>query len=87
MAGAPETNPAVKWLLVLLVLGMVVLHQDFWQWTDKRLVFGFLPVGLAYHAAYSIAAAILMALVVHFAWPHRLEADLEASAGGSERSA
>ncbi len=34
--------------LGILVLGL--LHQDFWFWDDPTLIFGFLPVGLAYHA-------------------------------------
>jgi hypothetical protein len=38
-------------LLTLLVAGVYVLHQDFWNWKKAEpLVFGFLPVGLAYHA-------------------------------------
>jgi hypothetical protein len=36
-------------------------------------VFGFLPVGLAYQAGYSILASLLMAVLVKFAWPHHLE--------------
>ena len=36
-----------------------VLHQDFWNWKKAEpLVFGFLPIGLAYHAGYSILAAV-----------------------------
>ena len=63
-----------KLLLTLLVCGVYVLHQDFWNWKKSEpLVFGFLPVGLAYHAAYSILAAISMALLVKFAWPKHLE--------------
>jgi hypothetical protein len=42
------------------------------------MVFGFLPIGLAYHAAYSIAAAVMMAILVRFAWPKGL-AEREAS--------
>ena len=55
-----------------------VLHQDFWNWkkTDP-LVFGFLPIGLAYQAGYSILAALMMAVFVKFAWPKHLE-DVEA---------
>jgi hypothetical protein len=30
------------------------LHQDSWNWKDKTLVFGFLPIGLAYHAGFTI---------------------------------
>ena len=40
---------------------LYVLHQDVWFWREARpLVFGFLPVGLAYHAAYCVAVALLM---------------------------
>ena len=61
-------------LLTLLVLGVYILHQDLWNWKKTEpLVFGFLPIGLAYHAAYSVLAAITMALLVKFAWPKHLE--------------
>lgn len=52
---------------------MAVLHQDFWNWDKADLVFGFMPVGLAYHAGYSLVAALFWALVVKFAWPTKLE--------------
>jgi hypothetical protein len=61
-------------LLTLLVLVVYVLHQDFWNWKKAEpLVLGFLPIGLAYQAGYSILAAITMALLVKFAWPKHLE--------------
>jgi hypothetical protein len=61
-------------LLVLLVLAVYVLHQDFWNWKKvEPLVFGFLPVGLAYHAGFSVLASITMAILVRFAWPAHLE--------------
>jgi uncharacterized oligopeptide transporter (OPT) family protein len=61
-------------LLTLLVIAVYVLHQDFWNWKQTEpLIFGFLPVGLAYHAGYSVLAAILMAILVRFAWPKHLE--------------
>jgi hypothetical protein len=61
-------------LLTLLVIAVYVVHQDFWNWKKAEpLVFGFLPIGLAYHAGYSILAAITMALLVKFAWPKHLE--------------
>tara|TARA_R110000850_G_scaffold64695_14_gene145083 strand:+ start:2559 stop:2780 length:222 start_codon:yes stop_codon:yes gene_type:complete len=56
---------------VFVIFG--ILHQDFWNWDDSSLVLGFMPVGLAYHASYSVIAAILWALVIKFAWPTRLE--------------
>ena len=61
-------------LLVLAVAVLYVLHQDNWYWKAPRpLVFGFLPVGLAYHAAFSIAAAGVLWLLVRYAWPQHLE--------------
>ena len=61
-------------LLTLSVLLVYGLHQDFWNWRQAHpLVFGFLPVGLAYQAAYSVLASILMAVLVRFAWPAHLE--------------
>ena len=60
----------VVWIAVV-VLGIV--HQDFWWWADKRLVFGFLPVGLAYHALFSVAAAVVWAGAVRWAWPSHIE--------------
>jgi hypothetical protein len=64
-------------LLTLLVMGFYVLHQDSWNWDKAGLLFGFLPIGLAYHAGYSIAAACLMALLVRLAWPSHLTAPAE----------
>ena len=61
-------------LLFLFALVVYLLHQDFWNWKQyEPLIFGFLPVGLAYHAGYSILAAIMMAVFVKFAWPENLE--------------
>lgn len=61
-------------LLTLLVVAVYLLHQDFWLWrTAKPLVFGFLPMGLFYHACYSVAAAVVMWLLVKYAWPSHLE--------------
>jgi hypothetical protein len=69
-------------LLALLTFSLYLLHQDLWLWREARpLVFGFLPIGLAYHAAFCLAAAVLMALLVRFAWPSRLEAQAERSDG------
>ncbi len=68
----------MKWLkrvlLTLLVLGVYALHQDIWNWRKfEPLVFGFLPVGLAYQAGYSLLASATMAVLVKFAWPSHLE--------------
>ena len=53
---------------------MYVLHQDFWFWRSARpLVFGFLPIGLFYHAAYTVSIALLMLYIVRRHWPSHLE--------------
>ncbi len=53
----------------LLVLALVVLHQDVWNWGNGRLIAGFLPVGLAYHMGISLAAAGVWLLAALYAWP------------------
>ena len=65
----------LKTLLLTALLAVVyVLHQDFWNWKEAHpLIFGFLPIGLAYQAGYSILAAALMAVLVWTAWPKHLE--------------
>jgi hypothetical protein len=71
-------------LLTLLVLAVYALHQDFWNWRETHpIVFGFLPIGLAYHAAYSILAAVMMAVLVRFIWPKHLES-AEAAVGNQK---
>ena len=55
MSEGPTTSRSA-WLLGAAVLVMAILHQDVWFWDDRSLVFGFLPIGLAYHVAFSIAA-------------------------------
>ena len=69
-----------RWVLVVAVAGLYLLHQDVWFWDVARpLVLGFLPVGLVYHAAYSLAVAALMWVLVRFAWPAHLEREAEAA--------
>ena len=62
-----------KFLLFLMIAFVYVIHQDNWNWKSSELIFGFLPIGMAYHAGYSILAAIMMAILVKFAWPEHLE--------------
>lgn len=58
----------------LLVVVLFVLHHDFWNWSNQELVFGVVPVGLAYHAGFSVAAALLWLFAINFAWPSDVEA-------------
>ena len=62
------------WLLALVVATLYALHQDIWFWrTARPLVFGFVPIGLAYQAGFSIAASLVLWLLVRHAWPSHLE--------------
>jgi hypothetical protein len=56
----------IVWILVVL---LIVLHQDTWLWDDDSLLLGFLPMGMAYHIGISIAASIVWLLAVRYAWP------------------
>lgn len=76
----------MKWLLTLMVIAVLAVHQDSWNWKDSSLVFGFLPKGLAYHAGFSILAAVTMATLVKFAWPSHLE-EVQSEIPESEREA
>jgi hypothetical protein len=70
-------------LLLIIVGALYVLHQDFWFWRAARpLVFGFIPIGLFYHACYTVATAIVMWLLVKHAWPSELEEGVGEGASG-----
>ena len=58
------------WVLVVL---LAILHFDFWYWDDRTLVFGFLPIGLAFHAGFSVACGIVWFMAVKYAWPAEIE--------------
>jgi hypothetical protein len=65
-----------KLLLFLAVFALYVLHQDIWNWRRAApFVFGFIPIGLFYHACYSVAAALVLWLLVKHAWPAHLDQD------------
>jgi hypothetical protein len=56
------------------VVLLYLLHQDFWFWREARpLVFGFMPIGLFYHAAFTVISAGVLWLLVALAWPAHLE--------------
>ena len=68
----------MKYVLALLIVLLMILHQDFWNWhKHEPLVFGFIPIGLAWHAGISISAAIVGFLAVRFCWP--INVDVEES--------
>jgi hypothetical protein len=68
----------IRKLPVIATLLLYALHQDMWFWSEARpLIFGFIPVGLAYHALYTLAAAALMAWLGRVAWPAHLEQETD----------
>lgn len=70
---ASAGNAGRGWIWAGFIL-LFAMHHDFWWWGDRRLVLGFLPIGLAYHAAFSAAAGALWWLASRHAWPGHLEA-------------
>jgi len=82
-----NTEPSVgRSIIWALVCALFLLHQDSWWWSDRSLVLGFLPIGLAYHAGFSLAAGLVWALACKFAWPDEIEAwAAEESEGASQR--
>lgn len=54
------------WLMVLL---LIVLHQDVWNWHRTELAWGILPVGLVYHIGLSLVTALVWYLATRYAWP------------------
>ncbi len=71
MSNQPPRSSRLLWIAALILL---VLHQDFWFWDNENLLFGFVPVGLAYQAGYSLASAALWGWAMNFAWPAHIEA-------------
>jgi hypothetical protein len=67
-----SSTARVGWFLVIATV--YLLHQDVWFFRQARpLLFGFLPVGLTYHALYCIAVSMLMWALTRVAWPSHLE--------------
>ena len=57
----------------IIIAALLVLHQDNWNWTSDTMVFGFMPIGLFYHACISLAAGITWYLATLYCWPTELE--------------
>lgn len=75
-------------LLIVALVVLYALHQDIWFWrTAHPLVFGFIPIGLFYQAMFSVAASLMMWLLVKYAWPAHLEREVEQSQSKEDRSA
>jgi len=68
-----SNTPNGRRLVWFLVAALFVLHQDFWWWDSRTLVLGFMPIGLFYHAVFSVAAGLVWALANKLAWPEHIE--------------
>jgi hypothetical protein len=53
----------------ILFLALLFLHQDIWNWSSEEMVLGGVPIGLFYHALFSLACSGLGAWAVLRAWP------------------
>ena len=76
----------MKPALLVIILGVLyILHQDFWFWrTADPLMFGFIPIGLSYHAGYTLLTSLVLWVLVRRAWPAHLEAPAGDPAHGSD---
>lgn len=59
----------MKYLVWGLVLLLIVLHHDYWNWENGSLVLGFVPHTLFYHACISVASGFVWWLATKFSWP------------------
>jgi len=64
------------WILIII---LIILHQDNWLWEDERLIFGFFPIALLHHAVISVCAGLTWFLATRFAWPVDLEDNASAT--------
>lgn len=72
-------------ILIIAAVALYILHQDLWFWrTAEPVVLGFLPIGIAYHALYTIAVSVLMWGLVTWAWPGHLERIADESASSED---
>ncbi|MBT4864068.1 MAG: hypothetical protein HON53_02965 [Planctomycetaceae bacterium] len=74
----------VVWGLLLI---LVVLHQSGIAIDSTKLLFGFLPEGLAVHIGISLAAGATWLLATLYAWPidESSESENAESSNGGER--
>ncbi|MEO1524111.1 MAG: DUF3311 domain-containing protein [Planctomycetota bacterium] len=64
-----KRTPRGMWIVAILVVLLLILHQDNWLWHDDTLVLGFLPIGLFWHLCLSVAACLTWWLATVIAWP------------------
>ena len=52
-----------------LFFALLFLHQDFWNWSSEEVILLGMPIGLLYHAFFSIACSVLGFWAVVKTWP------------------
>jgi membrane protein implicated in regulation of membrane protease activity len=60
--------------VLLLSMGLLALHLNYWMWGEARIVLG-LPANLLYHVVLSLFLSLVLLLLVHRAWPRYLDED------------
>lgn len=68
-----ESGSMKRVLTWSMVFGLLILHQDYWQWERQDIVLGFLPHTVAYHLAISLLTAGTWLVVCTWLWPSELE--------------
>ena len=63
----------MRTFLIAALLALAILHHDFWWWADRTLLFGWIPIGLAWHVGISLAAGLLGLVAIRFCWPRWLD--------------
>lgn len=66
---SPKSTRSGPLVIAVLATLLLILHQDYWFWTNRTLVFGILPIGLFWHICISLAAVLTWALATRIAWP------------------
>ena len=65
-------------LFIVVFTALFILHQDVWFWrTARPLALGFLPIGLFYHACFTVAVSLALVCLVKYAWPAHLEREID----------
>ena len=64
----------LRYVVIFMIIALMILHQDFWWWYDiEPLVFGFIPIGLAYHGGISLVSTVAWAMAIKFCWPDHVD--------------
>ncbi len=74
----------MRYVVWLLVVALIILHQDLWFWDDRTLVWDFMPITLLWQGGISVGAALVWFLATIFAWPSDLIEETQQEVEGGE---